>query len=77
MPVSKTRLANTKTGRSSEAKTGEVWDKKSGPDENDGRANLQAGDKGKEPGGRWGPAYYESGPKIIGAEVIRKVGQDE
>lgn len=41
------------------------------PDEYDGRANLQAGDKGKEPGGRWSPAYYESGPKIISRDTVR------
>ena len=31
----------------------------------DGRANTNAGSKVKEPGGRWSPAYYESGPKVI------------
>lgn len=36
-----------------------------GPDNYDGRANTAAGTKGKEPGGRWGPAYYESKPVVI------------
>lgn len=36
-----------------------------GPDRYDGRANFQAGSKGKEPGGRWSPAYYESAGKVI------------
>ena len=37
-----------------------------GPDRYDGRANLAAGSRGKEPGGRWAPAYYESAEKVIG-----------
>lgn len=36
-----------------------------GPDRYDGRANTQAGSRGKEPGGRWSPAYYESPAKIV------------
>lgn len=47
-----------------------MWDKQS-LQEFDGRANTQAGDKGKEPGGRWSPAYYETGPKVIGKNIIR------
>ena len=66
------RRAKRGAGRkSAQQQPGEVWDKKSGPDEHDGRANLQAGDKGKEPGGRWSPAYYESGPKIISKYGVR------
>ena len=36
-----------------------------GPDNYDGRANTGAGTKGKEPGGRWSPAYYDSPAKFI------------
>ena len=38
----------------------------------DGRENLQAGDKGKEPGGRWSPAYYETPACIVGKVIVRK-----
>ena len=68
----RTRKGQTQVGKNSRAPLGEQWDKKSGPDENDGRANLQAGDKGKEPGGRWGPAFYESPPAVIGWDNIRR-----
>lgn len=67
------KKGQTEKGKNSEAPVGATWDKKSGPDEHDGRANLQAGDKGREPGGRWSKAYYESGPKIIGKNVVRDV----
>ena len=36
-----------------------------GVDNYDGRANTNAGSRGKEPGGRWSPAYYESTAKVI------------
>lgn len=36
-----------------------------GPDRFDGRSNTNAGDRGKEPGGRWSPAYYDSPGKVI------------
>ena len=71
MPVSKDRTSKPAGRKSSQAPLGEAWDKRSGPDESDGTANLPAGDKGKEPGGRWSPAYYESGPKIISGDDIR------
>lgn len=67
----KAKKGQTGRGKSSEAPTGEAWDKKSGPDENDGRVNLQAGDKGREPGGRWSPAYYERPAKIVGKLTVR------
>ena len=76
MPISKSRAAKTARGgtKNSEAAAGATWDKKSGPDEYDGRANLQAGDKGKEPGGRWSEAFYESPPAIISKYNVRKLG---
>ena len=70
MPGARRAKRGTKP-KSAEASLGATWDKKSGPDEHDGRANTQAGDKGKEPGGRWSPAYYESGPKVISRDHIR------
>jgi len=75
MPVSKSRAAKTArrgNGKNSEAPAGETWDKKSGPDKHDGRANTNAGDKGKEPGGRWSPAYYETPAVVISRDNIRK-----
>ena len=48
------------------------WDTESKVDEYDGRENKQAGDKGKEPGGRWGPAYYEQPAVIISKYNIRE-----
>ena len=68
----RTRKGQTEVGKNSLAALGEQWDKKSGPDENDGRANLQAGDKGQEPGGRWGPAYYETPAVVISKYNVRK-----
>ena len=65
------RITRKGGSKSAKAPLGEVWDKKSGPDEYDGRANTQSGDAGKEPGGRWGPAYWESGPKVIGRDDVR------
>lgn len=75
MPVNKGRAAKTarevgKT-KNSRAPVGPMWDKQS-VDENDGRANLQAGDKGKEPGGRWSEAYYERPAAIVGKNTVRK-----
>jgi hypothetical protein len=69
----RTRKGQTGVGKNSQAPLGEQWDKKSGPDENDGRANLQAGDKGREPGGRWSKAYYETGAKVITWDNVRDV----
>lgn len=50
MPGSRrAKKGQTGKGKNSEAPAGKTWDKKSGPDEHDGRENLQAGSKGKEP----------------------------
>jgi len=70
----RTRKGQTQVGKNSRAPLGEVWDKQSKVDEYDGRANTNAGDKGKEPGGRWSAAYYESPPKIIGRNIVRDPG---
>ena len=66
------KKGQTEKGRNSEAPDGNVWDKKSGPDKHDGRANTNAGSKGKEPGGRWSPAYYESPAAVISRDNVRK-----
>jgi len=58
-------------GKNAEQKPGEMWDKKS-VQEFDGRANTNAGSKGKEPGGRWSPAYYESPAAVISRDNVRK-----
>ena len=58
------RKGQTGSGKNSNVSPTKMWDKKS-VQEFDGRENRQAGDKGKEPGGRWSPAAYESGPKVI------------
>lgn len=75
MPVNKGRAAKTARDagntKNSRAPLGEVWDKKSGPDENDGRANLQAGDKGREPGGRWSTPAFDRPAKIVGKINVR------
>ncbi len=75
MPINKSRAEKTarivgKT-KNSRAPLGETWDKQSKVDEYDGRTNTQAGDAGKEPGGRWSSAYYESGPKVINGDDVR------
>jgi hypothetical protein len=73
MPGSRrTKKGQTQTGANSEAKAGETWDKQSGPDKYDGRANTNAGSRGREPGGRWSEAYYDSPPAIISRDNIRK-----
>ena len=61
------------TGRrsDSEAPAGKTWDKPS-LQEFDGRKNTQAGDAGKEPGGRWSPAYYETPGVVISKYGTRK-----
>ena len=61
------------TGRKagSDASPSKMWDKAT-MDEFDGRANLQAGDKGSEPGGRWSTAWYDSPAAIIGKNNVRK-----
>lgn len=69
----KAKKGQTGRGKSSEAPQGKVWDQPS-LQEFDGRANTNAGDKGKEPGGRWSPAAYESGPKVIGKTNVRNPG---
>ena len=70
----RTRKGQTEVGKNSRAPLGEVWDTQSKVDEYDGRANTNAGDKGKEPGGRWSPAYYETPGKIIGRNIVRDPG---
>lgn len=76
MAINKSRAAKTErtTGKTknSRAPLGEAWDKRSGPDENDGRANLQAGDKGREPGGRWSTPAFDSPAAIVGKVNVRK-----
>ena len=65
MPGSRrVRKGQTGRGKGSNVSPTKMWDKES-VQEFDGRANTNAGSKGKEPGGRWSPAYYESGPKVI------------
>jgi len=74
MPISKGRAAKTAregNGKNSEQKPGAMWDKPS-LQEFDGRANTNAGSKGKEPGGRWSPAYYETPACVISRLNIRK-----
>lgn len=79
MALNKSRAAKTariagKT-KNSQVPLGAMWDKPS-LQEFDGRANTQAGDVGREPGGRWSPAYYESGPRIISGDDIRNPGDE-
>lgn len=50
--------------RSAEIRNGGPRDG-SGVQKFDGAENKAAGTKGKEPGGRWSEAYYESDGKII------------
>ena len=71
----KAKKGQTGRGANSNVSPTEMWDQQS-VQEFDGRANTQAGDKGKEPGGRWSPAYYETPPKIISDAIIRKAGSD-
>lgn len=68
----RTRKGQTQVGKNSRKPLGETWDKTSAVQEFDGRVNTQAGDKGREPGGRWAAAYYESPPAIIGRDTVRK-----
>ncbi len=75
MPGSRrAKKGQTQVGTNRRAPLGATWDKQSGPDEYDGRKNTNAGDAGKEPGGRWNPAYYETPPKIIGRNIVRDPG---
>ena len=67
----KAKKGQTEVGKNSEQKPGAMWDKQS-VQEFDGRANTNAGSKGKEPGGRWSPAYYETPPAIISKYGVRK-----
>ena len=62
------------TGRQSgtNASPTKPWDTESKVDEYDGRANLQAGDKGTEPGGRWSTAWYDTPAAIVGKQNVRK-----
>ena len=66
----KAKKGQTGRGSSSDKTPTKMWDQKS-MDEYDGRANMQAGDKGKEPGGRWSKAYYETPAKIVGKQIVR------
>jgi hypothetical protein len=72
MALNKDRAVKT-TGstRNSQVPVGPMWDQKS-VDENDGTANTNAGDRGREPGGRWSPAYYDTPACIIGKVTVRK-----
>ena len=67
----RTRKGQTGRKKGSEAPSGEVWDKESLL-EFDGRKNTNAGSQGKEPGGRWSPAYYETPAVVISKYNIRK-----
>jgi len=67
----RTRKGQTEVGKNAQAPLGEVWDKTSAVDKYDARVNTQAGDVGREPGGRWTPAYYEGSAQIISKNVIR------
>lgn len=75
MAINKSRAA--KTGRiagktkNSKRPDGAMWDKKS-VQEFDGRKNSNAGDAGKEPGGRWSESYYERPAAIVGKVIVRK-----
>lgn len=79
MPINKGKAAQTARtvgkAKNTRAPLGETWDKTSAVQEFDGRVNTQAGDKGREPGGRWSAAYYESPPKIIGRDDVRDPGE--
>lgn len=70
----KAKKGQTEKGVAKEVTTAPESGMAAGVDTYDGRANLGAGDMGKEPGGRWSPAYYESGPKVIGKIIVRDVG---
>ena len=70
MPISKTKIGKT-GGKNTNTTPTTSWDGQSKVDEYDGRANLQAGDKGKEPGGRWSKAYYETPAVIIGRNITK------
>lgn len=72
MPISKTKIAQSAKTKNTNATPTKTWDTQSKVDESDGRENLQAGDKGKEPGGRWSPAYYESPAVVISRDNLRK-----
>lgn len=67
----KAKKGQTGRGQSSEAPAGETWDKQS-LQEFDGRKNTNAGDSGKEPGGRFSEAYYERPAAIVGKLTVRK-----
>lgn len=66
------KKGQTGRGKSSEAPAGQTWDQQSGPDEHDGRANTQAGDKGREPGGRWSKPYYDTPAVIVGRNIVKE-----
>lgn len=67
----RTRKGQTEVGKNTNVTPTKTWDTESKVDEYDGRANTQAGDQGKEPGGRWSPPAWESGPKIITRNIVR------
>lgn len=73
MPGSRrAKKGQTAVGSNKNVTPTKTWDTQSKVDEYDGRANTQAGDRGKEPGGRWGPAYYETPAVVISRHNIRK-----
>ena len=75
MPGSRrAKKGQTQRGKNTNVSPTTSWDTESKPDEYDGRTNTQSGDAGKEPGGRWSKAYYESGPKVISRDNIRDAG---
>lgn len=65
------KKGQTEKGKNSEVPLGKLWDKKS-VQEFDGRKNTNAGDAGKEPGGRWSPAYYETPAAVVSKYGVRK-----
>lgn len=60
-----------KPAKNSNVSPTEMWDQPS-MQEFDGRANTNAGTQGKEPGGRWSPAFYETSAKIISGDDVRE-----
>ena len=72
----KAKKGQTGRGKNTNINPTTSWDTESKVDTYDDRANTQSGDAGKEPGGRWSPAYYESGPKVIGRDDVRDPGEN-
>ena|SRR5690349_1214425 len=67
----RTRKGQTEVGKNTNKTPTTSWDTHSKVDEYDARLNTQAGDVGREPGGRWTPAYYEGNAQIISKNVVR------